>query len=220
MSTSEGKAAYIAGNFFAEPRAGSPAAWAEPALALGEAGVRAALVVAMVLGKSTSHCRHGSESATISATQTGLAEIREGGDVYNVAVVGATGLVGQEFLKIALQRRFPIKGLRLLASHRSAGKKLTVGEWAVEVEETTSKSFQGMDLAFFSATTEVSRELIPAAVKAGAICIDDSSAWRMEPDVPLVVPEVNAEDLKGTPWHHLDPELPNDASVPGALAGT
>ena len=87
---------------------------------------------------------------------------------YNVAVVGATGLVGQEFLKIAAQRRFPIKGLRLLASHRSAGRKLTVGEWSAEVEEATSKSFQGVDLAFFSATTEVSRELIPHAVKAGA----------------------------------------------------
>jgi aspartate-semialdehyde dehydrogenase len=117
----------------------------------------------------------------------------------NVAVVGATGLVGQEFLKIALQRRFPIKGLRLLASHRSAGKKITFGEFGeIEVEETTPGSFRGVDVAFFSATTEVSKSLIPAAVKAGAICIDDSSAWRMEPDVPLVVPEVNAGDLN----HH------------------
>jgi aspartate-semialdehyde dehydrogenase len=130
---------------------------------------------------------------------------------YNVAVVGATGLVGQEFLKIALQRRFPIKGLRLLASHRSAGKKLTVGEWAVEVEEATSKSFQGVDLAFFSASTEVSRELIPAAVKSGAICIDDSSAWRMEPNVPLVVPEVNADDLKG---HQGIISIPNCPTTP------
>ena len=70
--------------------------------------------------------------------------VQRGCPLYNVAVVGATGLVGQEFLKIAAQRRFPIKGLRLLASHRSAGKKLTVGEWAVEVEEATSKSFQGV----------------------------------------------------------------------------
>ena len=117
---------------------------------------------------------------------------------YNVAVVGATGLAGQEFLKIAVQRRFPIRGLRLLASSRSAGRRITVGEWEVEVEETTSRSFAGVDLAFFSATTEVSRQLIPAAVKAGAVVIDDSSAWRMEPDVPLVVPEVNAADLE---WH-------------------
>ena len=114
---------------------------------------------------------------------------------YNVAVVGATGLVGQEFLKIAMQRRFPIKGLKLLASHRSAGRKITYGEWEIEVEEATSKSFAGCDLAFFSATTEVSKSLIPPAVKSGAIVIDDSSAWRMEPDVPLVVPEVNGDDL-------------------------
>ncbi len=130
---------------------------------------------------------------------------------YNVAVVGATGLVGQEFLKIALQRNFPIKGLRLLASSRSAGKRLTVGEWECEVEEATPKSFAGCDLAFFSATTEVSRTLIPSAVKAGAIVIDDSSAWRMEPDVPLVVPEVNAADLE---WHKGIISIPNCPTTP------
>jgi aspartate-semialdehyde dehydrogenase len=101
--------------------------------------------------------------------------------------------------------------LRLLASHRSAGKKLTVGEWAVEVEEATSKSFQGVDLAFFSASTEVSRELIPPAVKAGAVCIDDSAAWRMEPNVPLVVPEVNGDDLKG---HQGIISIPNCPTTP------
>jgi len=130
----------------------------------------------------------------------------------NVAVVGATGLVGQEFLKIALQRRFPIKGLRLLASHRSAGKKINFGEFGdIEVEETTPQSFRGVDLAFFSATTEVSKSLIPPAVKSGAICIDDSSAWRMEPDVPLVVPEVNADDLKG---HRGIIAIPNCPTTP------
>jgi aspartate-semialdehyde dehydrogenase len=131
--------------------------------------------------------------------------------LYNVAVVGATGLVGQEFLKIALQRHFPIKGLRLLASHRSAGKKVTVGEWECAVEEATTKSFQGVDIAFFSATTEVSRDLIPAAVKAGAVSIDDSSAWRMEPDVPLVVPEVNGDDLKD---HKGIISIPNCPTTP------
>ena len=130
---------------------------------------------------------------------------------YNVAVVGATGLVGQEFLKIALQRRFPIKELRLLASSRSAGRKLTVGEWECEVEEANSRSFAGVDVAFFSATTEVSRQLIPAAVKAGAIVIDDSAAWRMEPDVPLVVPEVNAADLHG---HKGIIAIPNCPTTP------
>ncbi len=131
--------------------------------------------------------------------------------LYNVAVVGATGLVGQEFLKIAVQRRFPIKGLRLLASTRSAGRRLTVGEWECEVEEATSRSFAGLDLAFFSATSEVSRQLIPAAVRAGAITIDDSSTWRMEPDVPLVVPEVNAADLDG---HRGIISIPNCPTTP------
>jgi aspartate-semialdehyde dehydrogenase len=130
----------------------------------------------------------------------------------NVAVVGATGLVGQEFLKIALQRRFPIKGLRLLASHRSAGKKINFGEFGeIVVEETTPQSFKGVDMAFFSASTEVSKSLIPPAVKAGAVCIDDSSAWRMEPDVPLVVPEVNAGDLKG---HKGIISIPNCPTTP------
>jgi len=133
---------------------------------------------------------------------------------YSVAVVGGTGLVGQEFLKIAMQRRFPMKQLRLLASSRSAGRRITVGEWAVEVEETTSHSFNGVDLAFFSATTEVSRQLIPPAVKAGAIVIDDSAAWRMEPDVPLVVPEVNAADLE---WHKGITAIPNCPTTPLVL---
>ena len=130
---------------------------------------------------------------------------------YNVAVVGATGLVGQEFLKIAMQRHFPIKGLKLLASHRSAGRKITYGEWEIEVEEATSKSFTGCDLAFFSATTEVSKSLVPSAVKSGAVTIDDSSAWRMEPDVPLVVPEVNADDLNG---HKGIISIPNCPTTP------
>jgi aspartate-semialdehyde dehydrogenase len=130
---------------------------------------------------------------------------------YNVAVVGATGIVGQEFLKIALQRGFPIKGLRLLASHRSAGRKMTVGELEVEVEEATNKSFSGVDIAFFSATTEVSKQMIPAAVKAGAVAIDDSAAWRMEEDVPLVVPEVNADDLEG---HKGIIAIPNCPTTP------
>lgn len=130
---------------------------------------------------------------------------------YNVAVVGATGLVGHEFLRIVTQRGFPIKGLRLLASSRSAGRKMTVGEWEMEVEETNSKSFAGVDIAFFSATTEVSKQIIPAAVKAGAVVIDDSSAWRMEPEVPLVVPEVNAADLDG---HKGIISIPNCPTTP------
>ena len=131
--------------------------------------------------------------------------------LYNVAVVGATGLVGQEFLKIAAQRDFPIKGLRLLASSRSAGRRVAVGEQELEVEETNTKSFAGVDIAFFSATTEVSSQIIPAAVKAGAVVIDDSAAWRMEQDVPLVVPEVNAGDLEG---HKGIISIPNCPTTP------
>ncbi len=134
--------------------------------------------------------------------------------LYNVAVVGATGLVGQEFLKLAIQRRFPIKGLRLLASPRSKGRRIVVGERQLEVEETTANSFQGMDIAFFSATTEVSKELVPAAAKAGAVVIDDSKSWRLEPDVPLVVPEVNADDLQS---HKGITAIPNCEVTPLVL---
>ena len=135
--------------------------------------------------------------------------------LYNLAVVGATGLVGQEFLKMSVQRRFPIKGLRLLASSRSAGRRLLVGEREVEVEETRSDSFRGVDLAFFSATTEVSKQMVPLAAKAGAVVIDDSSVWRLEPQVPLVVPEVNAPDLDE---HKGVIAIPNCETTPLVLA--
>jgi len=115
--------------------------------------------------------------------------------LYNTAVVGATGMVGQEFLKIMTARKFPVGDLKLLATSRSAGKKLLVGEREFEVEETSSESFEGCDLAFISATSNASREYCPVAAKAGAIAIDDSSVFRMEPNVPLVVPEVNADDV-------------------------
>ncbi|MFQ6019986.1 MAG: aspartate-semialdehyde dehydrogenase [Dehalococcoidia bacterium] len=135
--------------------------------------------------------------------------------LYNVAVVGATGLVGQEFLKVVVQRSFPIKGLRLLASPRSAGRKLLVGEREMEVEDTTPSSFRGVDIAFFSATTEVSKQLVPSAAKAGAVAIDDSSVWRQEPQVPLVVPEVNADDLSR---HQRIVAIPNCETTPLVLA--
>jgi aspartate-semialdehyde dehydrogenase len=139
-------------------------------------------------------------------------EAEMGSRPLNVAVVGATGAVGQEFLKIVLQRKFPIKGLKLLASHRSAGKKIAFGEFGeIEVEEATASSFKGADIAFFSASTEVSKSLIPPAVKAGAVCIDDSAAWRMEPDVPLVVPEVNGNDLRA---HKGIISIPNCPTTP------
>jgi aspartate-semialdehyde dehydrogenase len=114
---------------------------------------------------------------------------------YNVAIVGATGAVGQQFLHILAGRRFPLRNLKLLASKRSAGRTITFGEREIAVEEPTAKSLAGADLVFISATDEVSRSLPPVAMKAGAVVIDDSGVWRMEPHVPLVVPEVNADDI-------------------------
>lgn len=114
---------------------------------------------------------------------------------YAVAVVGATGAVGRQFLQIAEARDFPIRSLRLLASARSAGSRMRFRAEDIEVEETTEESFRGVDLAFVSATTEASRHYVPLAVSSGAVAIDDSSVFRMDPAVPLVVPEVNAADL-------------------------
>ncbi len=113
---------------------------------------------------------------------------------YRVAILGATGLVGREFLKVLDQRRFPIRELRLLASDRSAGTRLAFAGDELPVEEATPASFEGVEYALFSAGTEISRELAPAAAAAGAVVVDNSAAWRMEPEVPLVVPEVNAAD--------------------------
>jgi len=115
---------------------------------------------------------------------------------YHVAIVGATGLVGHEFIKILLQRNFPMASLRLLASDRSAGRKLQVGNREIEVEETTADSFDGVEIALFSAGADQSRHFSPIAAKAGVVVVDNSSAWRMDKGVPLVVPEVNVDDIK------------------------
>jgi aspartate-semialdehyde dehydrogenase len=115
---------------------------------------------------------------------------------YHVAIVGATGLVGQEFINILVQRNFPMASVRLMASDRSAGRKMPVGKHVIEVEETTPDSFQGVDIALFSAGADQSHHFSPIAAKAGAVVIDNSSAFRMEKNVPLVVPEVNPEDIR------------------------
>ena len=115
---------------------------------------------------------------------------------YRVAIAGATGLVGQEFIKVLEQRNFPMASIRLLASDRSAGKKLFVTHQEIEVKETVPESFKGIDIALFSAGTETSRHFSPIAAQSGAVVIDNSSAFRMHPEVPLVVPEVNPEDIK------------------------
>ena len=113
-----------------------------------------------------------------------------------VAIVGATGMVGHEFIKILEQRNFPLKSISLYASDRSAGKKMLVNNQEIEVKETTPESFKDIDIALFSAGADISRHFSPIAAKAGAVVIDNSAAFRMEHDVPLVVPEINPEDIK------------------------
>lgn len=114
----------------------------------------------------------------------------------NVAVVGATGAVGTEFLEVLEKRNFPIKSLRLLASARSVGKKLKFKGEEIAVEELKHDSFTGIDIALFSAGAGRSKEFAPSAVKAGAIVVDNSSAFRMDAGIPLIVPEVNADEIK------------------------
>lgn len=116
---------------------------------------------------------------------------------YTVAVVGATGAVGTEMIEVLEERGFPVGSLIPLASSRSAGGTVTFRGDPVPVQVLTKDSFAGVDLALFSAGADISREFAPIAAKAGAIVIDNSAAWRMEPDVPLVVPEVNAHEIVG-----------------------
>ena len=112
-----------------------------------------------------------------------------------IAIVGATGAVGQELLTVLAERGFPARSLRPLASARSAGKTITFRGESIRIEELTADSFSGIEIAFFSAGGSVSREFAPAAVRAGAVVIDNTSAFRMKDGIPLVVPEVNPEQI-------------------------
>ncbi|HEX3988255.1 MAG TPA: aspartate-semialdehyde dehydrogenase, partial [Verrucomicrobiae bacterium] len=114
----------------------------------------------------------------------------------HVAIVGATGAVGVEMIKTLEKRNFPVGKLTLLASARSAGKTMTWRGKEIAVQELTRDSFKGIDIALFSAGGGISKEFAPIAAKAGCVVIDNSSAFRMDNDVPLVVPEINAADLK------------------------
>jgi aspartate-semialdehyde dehydrogenase len=114
---------------------------------------------------------------------------------FNVAVVGATGLVGRKMIQVLEERKFPVEKLRLLASAKSAGTTIVFNGKSVDVDELTKESFKGIDIALFSAGGAISKEFAPYAVNAGTLVIDNSSAFRMEPDVPLVVPEVNPQDI-------------------------
>jgi aspartate-semialdehyde dehydrogenase len=145
----------------------------------------------------------------------------------NIAIVGATGAVGSEFLKLFAERGFPVDELRLLATSRSAGTCIRWQEQPVgsadcpagkvreiEVRETTAESFKGIDIVLFAGGS-ASTEFVPAAVKSGAVVIDNSSAFRMDPEVPLVVPEVNPEDIK---WHKGIIANPNCSTIIMAMA--
>ena len=113
---------------------------------------------------------------------------------FNVAIVGATGLVGRTMLQVLEEKYFPINNLKLLASERSAGQNLLFRNEQIIVEELGQNSFRGIDIALFSAGSYVSKTFVPIAVRAGCIVIDNGSYWRMKPDVPLIVPEVNPNE--------------------------
>ena len=136
-------------------------------------------------------------------------------DKYVVAVVGATGLVGNEMIAVLEERKFPVGKLRLFASERSEGKTLEFRDKAVAVEILGEKVFHGIDIALFSAGAERSLHYAPFAAKAGCVVVDNSSAWRMDPGVPLVVPEVNPHDLK---WHKGIIANPNCSTIQMVVA--
>jgi aspartate-semialdehyde dehydrogenase len=128
---------------------------------------------------------------TISGIHTGMMKKN-----YHIVIVGATGAVGQEFLRVLERRNFPIASLRALSSARSAGKRVLFRDESIVVEELTKNSFNKIDIAFFSAGGDVSQKFAPIARDAGAVVVDNSSAFRMDPDVPLVIPEINGADVK------------------------
>ncbi|MBQ7491986.1 MAG: aspartate-semialdehyde dehydrogenase [Clostridia bacterium] len=113
---------------------------------------------------------------------------------YNVAILGATGAVGQEMMKILLERSFPVGELRLLASARSAGKSVPFGDRTVTITEATGDAFEGLDIVLGAAENDISKQFAPFIKQSGAVYIDNSSAFRLDSDVPLVVPEINPED--------------------------
>ncbi len=134
---------------------------------------------------------------------------------YNIAVVGASGAVGTEMIKTLEQRNFPIEKLIPLASHRSAGNKITYKGEEITIQELTKDSFKDIDIALFSAGGSISEEFCPIAVESRAICIDNTSAFRMKEDVPLVVPEVNPNDIK---WNKGIIANPNCSTIQMVVA--
>lgn len=135
-----------------------------------------------------------------------------------VAVVGATGVVGRTMIQILNEREFPVDELRLLASGRSAGRSVMVDGRTLEIAEAVPEAFEGVDIALFSAAADVSRDLAPAAVSRGATVIDNSSAWRMDPNIPLVVSQVNPHDLEGHPGIVANPNCSTMQLAPVLMA--
>jgi aspartate-semialdehyde dehydrogenase len=135
-----------------------------------------------------------------------------------VAIVGATGVVGRTMIQVLNEREFPVGELRLLASGRSAGRTVAIDGQTHQIIEATGDAFDGVDIALFSAGADVSRELAPQAAARGATAIDNSSAWRMDPSIPLVVSEVNADDLEGHPGIIANPNCSTMQLVPVLMA--
>jgi aspartate-semialdehyde dehydrogenase len=134
----------------------------------------------------------------------------------NVAVVGATGAVGDLMRRVLVERRFPVAAIKFLASAKSAGKQVEFAGKSHTVEAITAAAFEGVQIVLSSTPSGISKEWAPVAVKAGAIVVDNSSAWRMDPDCPLVVPEVNADEL-----HHIKKGIvanPNCVAIPLCVA--
>ena len=130
---------------------------------------------------------------------------------YAVGVIGATGAVGREFLRVMEERRFPVRELRLWASPRSRGRKIEFNGDVFTVEALDDAVYEGLDFVLISASGDVSRAQAPRVAQAGALAIDDSSAFRYEDSVPLVVPEVNADDIA---WHQGIVAIPNCSTTP------
>ena len=134
---------------------------------------------------------------------------------FRVGILGATGAVGREMMKILEERKFPVAELRPIASERSAGTRLPAGGGEVEVVAASDSAFEGLDLVLGAAENDIARQFAPAIVKAGAVFVDNSSAFRLEKDVPLVIPEINPEDVK---WHKGIISNPNCTTIVSLVA--
>ena len=130
--------------------------------------------------------------------------------LYNVGILGATGAVGQEMMKILLERKFPVGELRPIASARSAGSEIDFGGRKCTIVEASDDAFEGLDIVLGAAENDIAERFAPAIVKAGAVFVDNSSAFRLDPKVPLVIPEINPEDVK---WHSGIISNPNCTTI-------